>query len=672
MKLAQIFGWGVIKHLDNQRFKTFLKYILLSWIGLISFSVQVYPIRPGLDWSWVFALNYFAEKGIKFGKDLVWTYGPLGFLVVPMDVGSNIKIGIVFQLFVWAVLIATLICLVYKNYFSNLQLFCFLLFLSGGAWAWAWPRRWDYFICFLVLFFLSLSMGMGRKWYLFYIIAALFSTLLIFIKFSSALLALSAMVLFTFVSAIFDRNKFRTSEAISFIGIPVVFVLIYLLYNPSLIDLIYYLKYGYEIISGYSSGMSESGKTTQILWALFFILIYFFMAFKLYKWKEKSFFLSILFVVPLFVTFKHGFVRQPPHLITFFSFSLLMFGLILLFTDTKRLKDKKMISLMALLIISWHIVVGGHIRHFHKYFLEKISGISAVDNLEEITNLPKRMKRIEQYWTWRLSEGRLPEKFLRKIGRQRVSIFPWEIAYAAINGLNYTPLPTLQTYSAYTSYLDLTNANYLEDSLKAPKFILMSWDTVDQRHPLIDVPAMWLSLYKWYDVEEGNDSILLLKKRRDFKFSKLEFISKKEYSLFEIIKIPSSQHPVVVRISLDLNLLGKLSKIFFRIPEVYMAGMTDLGGIAFRVMPDVLRDGVLINYIPTNLKESGSLISNNMAKDILSNFKLYGDGIKYFKEKILVVFYEIPEVTIVQSKEEMVPPVSSAHSISLQSNYEIN
>lgn len=46
---------------------------------MISFSVQTYPVTPGLDSSWVFALNYFPAKGINCGKDLARTYGPLGF-----------------------------------------------------------------------------------------------------------------------------------------------------------------------------------------------------------------------------------------------------------------------------------------------------------------------------------------------------------------------------------------------------------------------------------------------------------------------------------------------------------------------------------------------------------------------------------------------------------------
>jgi hypothetical protein len=331
-----------------------------------------------------------------------------------------------------------------------------------------------------------------------------------------------------------------------------------------------------------------------------------------------------------------------------------------------------MFSLIVLLIISWHIVAGGHIRYFHKYFLERVRGVSAVNNLKRITNLSKEIKKLDGYSHVRLKAARLPQEFLRKIVNQRVGIFPWEIAYVAANNLNYAPFPILQAYSAYTSPLDLRNANYLEDLLKAPEFILMSWSTVDQRHPLIDVPAMWISLYKWYDVDEANESVLLLKKRRDPRFSKLKFISKKEYSLFDLIKIPSSQHPILAKISINLSLLGKLSKIFFRIPEVYMAGMTDLGGIAFRVMPDVLRDGALVNYIPTNLEESDSLIRNNMVKDKTSNLKIYGDGTKYFNENISVEFYEIPEVNIVQSKEEVLPPVFRVQSISSQSNYEIN
>ncbi len=671
MNLDQVFRSERIPPLGGGRFKRFLKWVLFSWIGLITFSLHTYILAPGLDSSWMFALNYFAEKGMKFGKDLAWTYGPLGFLMVPLKVGSNLEIGVTFQSLVWVIFVAVLFHLVYKNRFSNLQLFCFFLFLSGGSWAWAWPRRWDYFACFVILFFLCLAKEADKKWYLFYLAAASLSTVLIFIKLSSALLAMSSMALFTLVAWMFDRNKFFLSAAISFIGIPVAFILIYLLYNPSPVDLIYYLKYGFEITSGYSGGMSESEENIEILWAILFIFIFLFMALKLYRWKESSFPLSILFALPLFIAFKHGFVRQPPHVTTFFSFSLVIFGLTLLFTSTKRLKDKKFVLLIALIILSWTFVVASHKGAFQRSFLERVAGLSAFKDVKTAANLSERTRKIEGYFADRLSESKLPPAFSKKIGQEKVGLFTWELTYAAANHLNYVPFPIFQTYSAYTSTLDLADASHLEDPEKAPRFILMAWSTMDQRHPLIDGPGMWISLYKWYDLEEGNDSMLLLKRRGGGRFSKLRFINREDHSLLDKVRVPSSQHPIVAKISIDLNLLGRLSKIFFRIPEVYMAGMTDLGGVAFKVMPDVLRDGVLINYIPTNLRETDSFIRRNMVEDRVLNFRIYGEGTKFLSGKMSVEFYEINEVTIHQSREEGLPPIFELPSISLPVKYEV-
>src|SRR5687767_715327 len=34
----------------------------------------------GLDWGWAFALHAFHAKGLEHGRDVVFTYGPLGFL----------------------------------------------------------------------------------------------------------------------------------------------------------------------------------------------------------------------------------------------------------------------------------------------------------------------------------------------------------------------------------------------------------------------------------------------------------------------------------------------------------------------------------------------------------------------------------------------------------------
>src|SRR5476651_2326456 len=42
-----------------------------------------FPLMPGsgLDPSWRMALGYMFEHGMQFGRDVVFTYGPLGFIM---------------------------------------------------------------------------------------------------------------------------------------------------------------------------------------------------------------------------------------------------------------------------------------------------------------------------------------------------------------------------------------------------------------------------------------------------------------------------------------------------------------------------------------------------------------------------------------------------------------
>ena len=55
---------------------------VVSFLALMVFSVPWYPAIPkfGLDASWILVLHHAFDQGLLFGKDLVWHYGPLGFL----------------------------------------------------------------------------------------------------------------------------------------------------------------------------------------------------------------------------------------------------------------------------------------------------------------------------------------------------------------------------------------------------------------------------------------------------------------------------------------------------------------------------------------------------------------------------------------------------------------
>ena len=70
---------------------------------LVAFVMATFPpwfsvMGTGLDQSWVVALNEITHRYMTFGKDIVFTYGPLGFVLVPLEHGSNLVHAVVFRL----------------------------------------------------------------------------------------------------------------------------------------------------------------------------------------------------------------------------------------------------------------------------------------------------------------------------------------------------------------------------------------------------------------------------------------------------------------------------------------------------------------------------------------------------------------------------------------------
>src|SRR5271166_6144745 len=57
-------------------------FILLSVI-VLSFPIPILPMELGLDFSWMAGINFAMYSGLVFGRDIMFTYGPLGFVLVP-------------------------------------------------------------------------------------------------------------------------------------------------------------------------------------------------------------------------------------------------------------------------------------------------------------------------------------------------------------------------------------------------------------------------------------------------------------------------------------------------------------------------------------------------------------------------------------------------------------
>src|SRR5579862_4921286 len=73
---------------------------VLLYAMVCTFPGGYHPLQFGLDGSWMYGLNYLAGSKYVYGRDVTFTYGPLGFLLNPLEVGSCLVAGTVF----WALL----------------------------------------------------------------------------------------------------------------------------------------------------------------------------------------------------------------------------------------------------------------------------------------------------------------------------------------------------------------------------------------------------------------------------------------------------------------------------------------------------------------------------------------------------------------------------------------
>jgi hypothetical protein len=621
-----------------------IKGLLLLYIAIISFPIRYHFLKGhSIDSSWRFAINYFAANKIIFGKDVIFNYGPLAYLFLPLNIGPNMVYSTLFLAALWIIFLSLLFNFAARKYHSTTQIFTFSLFITFGMQPlYAYGNN-DYFLCFLGLLFLSYALT-NDKWRIYYFIALLSAALLFLVKFSTAIITLSAILSYILVLSFMDRKKAFRAFIYFMVGFPSMFILSYYLYHQSFQDMVSYFRGMYEITSGYSAAMSLEGPDGELLLSFITFILYAAMMLVLYMSRQISFRLSVIFIAPMFVLFKHGFVRQDSlHVTVFFSFATVFFGILMLFSKFNTGGQKSMAYIIGLLLICSSFV--GQNSYYNVLELNKEESIDSIRSVLGYSHTRRELIEKEKNG---IKKYILPDALKNVIGSEKIGILTVELSYVAANSLNYSPFPVFHMYQANTPYLDNLNSAYLENDKTAPKFILIDENlgVLDNRSTLTDVPSTWLSLYKWYDVEYPGDTYSILLRRESPRFDNIVIKEIREYRVGDIINIPFSNHPILARVSMDLSVTGRLAKLFFRVPEISMVARTCSGELfKGRVVPTI-RNGLFINYLPLSFESINRMFRMNEADTRIDGFKLTGKGTGCYKDGIIVEFYEIPDLTI--------------------------
>lgn len=554
-----------------------------------------------LESSWILGLHWAWLKGLDFGHDFIFTYGPWGFLFQGYhpDTFRIDALG-------WTVFTAA--------FFAGMvQLAQHLT-----------PKRWASAI-FIVL--TTAIAGITIPGIQEEVRLLMIAWLLLVLSFYVDPKPLSIPKgLIVFAMALGSLGKFSvflvsilvlgavTLEQVLRKKIPWLLIL-YAIFTPLLwlaagqspLSIIPYLRHASELAGAFGQAMSIPGPTDMrdiICFAIVAILFLGMLGFAHFRerdagdskyWMYKSILAVGSLAALLLMTFKMGFVRHDGHELLC-TMPLLLLSLVYAAAwwpkMTGAISRGTMVGFVVLCFaIAWYS---------DNRWTER--GLPT-DMLETVTLLPSRIGTIASMLVGGIGPKTDFDNSLEKARAMRpvpvvkgsVDVYAWGQRAVFAHGMTLNSRPVMQSYAAYTAELSKLNADFLRGP-NAPDSILFDLQTLDGRYPALEDAASWPVLLSRYELKDASSSELLFQKSAQPGDYVLSGTHDVEAKIGQWVGLPSITEPVWAAIKLRPTLTGKLLNTVYHPPALQLLVKTQAGGTAVtRLIPDIARGGFLLS-----------------------------------------------------------------------------
>lgn len=256
-----------------------------------------------------------------------------------------------------------------------------------------------------------------------------------------------------------------------------------------------YLRGAFAVAIGYGSAMSSSSGRRAEDWYAVADVVLVALVFALAlrgSAPRRQVAVTLMLVLWGWETLKEGFVRHDLHDLTFFGLIVVALGLARL---PRRLVPVQAVSI-ALAGLLACLANGG----LPSSVRSPVGDVRAL--YDEVADLSSgaRWARVQAMGRYqvRATGDALHPGLVEALAGLTVAAEPWDDALSfGYPQLRWRPEPVLQSYSAYTSYLDSLDASFLS-SPRAPERILYQVVALDGRDPAWDPPATMMAMYCHY------------------------------------------------------------------------------------------------------------------------------------------------------------------------------
>ena len=542
------------------------------------------PLARNIDPSWQALLTEAFLRHAQIGTDLVFTYGPWGFLAEPR--GNP-------DIYPWSLLGRGILAAALGAGVGWLAVRC----LRRGWTRWIWAVAVLLFadpvlvLPLLLVLVATLAPAPPPKGVLGLLAPA--CALAAHVKFSSMFLLIAVAG----IVALDDVGTRRRRIPWLVLLLPPLFVLWDLAAGQRLSLLGGYFSGAFEIAGGYTAAMGLEGWQEQTFMGLLACaaapILCAAAVFSTRRWNLLPAVAGT--ALYFFLCFKEAFVRQDEEHIWMGAIRGIVPGLLLASAFLRRI-DAPLARVAA-----WAMAVLFAIDSV--YFLA-----AANDNGLVTAHLDEAVQRVRQIPLALSGRTALEEEYRREKTvlrgecpidgvRGTADLFAFGFSCVLANDIDLRFRPTPHSYSAYTAGLERRNADYLAGNA-APDNVLLGVMTVDGHYPSGEDSLAWLSLLSHYRPIGFSGEYLLLHRTDPVVPCVLQPLREVNTALDQEIPVPeSSSGPVWADVEVSHTLAGRLWGAAYRFPAASLVVRTESGEASYPIVPEVARNGFLLSPV---------------------------------------------------------------------------
>jgi hypothetical protein len=548
-----------------------------------------------LDPSWHAAIEYATMHHLQFGTQIVFTFGPLGFLSTRTSMGHLPGVRIAFAFF-WSTL-AALAAMTLAKRLAGWVRYAFLAWLVVFTLSAGLDQTAFFVMAYGAL--LLLADNPQQRWQSPLFVFAFIVLSLIKVSFLTAAFGSLALVVVCWIG----QRKILKAIVVALTA-SAGFIACWVALGQAPSHLAPWFRQTLELASGYSGAMNLVPKTSVLCAALGALALFVGALVATIEGAQGGLLTwgtLITLAQYVFLAWKEGFTRSGDwH--TFIFLWFLPLGLAFCFIEDlwsahtaslRRVLEVTFAASMVLCLLAANLQIPGFAWQQVTDWPQRVT-----QNTETIF-ATLRGHSNDLYADCRNAKN---DRMLRLdrakdvIGNDSVDVLNYLLLAAVVNEMNYQPRPVIQGFVAYTPALQSLNAGYFR-SAGRPHFVLLCQEATDGRFPTLeDSAALNYVLNNYVPVaRDGQFLILQQQTSEDLGF---QLVHEESLHFGEKLDLrPWASRPLFMSVMIAPSLLGRAATFLYQQHPLYMRVSTGQAEERYRIVPSMAELPFLVNRL---------------------------------------------------------------------------